>query len=232
MEENTNEPLPSQISRQEIHRIIKAKVHRIDRELTEGFEFINKYEKSVTFFGSARFTENNIHYIKARELARKISELGYVILTGGGGGIMEGANRGAFEAGHESLGLNIRLQKEQDLNPYITDSVEFNYFFVRKVAMSFAAETYVFFPGGFGTFDELFEILTLIQTRKIRRVPIVLVGSDYWNQLHSFIKEVMYGKHRTIEASDMDLYTITDNDEEILEIIKKVPIRPMIKPKA
>lgn len=228
MEENKNEMLPPQLSRQEIHRIIKAKVHRIDREFTEAFEFINKYNKSVTFFGSARFTENNPHYAKARELARKISELGYAILTGGGGGIMEGANRGAFEAGHESLGLNIHLPKEQELNLYTTDSVQFDYFFVRKVAMSFAAEAYVFFPGGFGTCDEFFEILTLIQTRKIRRVPIILVGIDYWNELNRFVKETMFGKHRAIEAGDMDLYTITDNEDEILEIIKKVPIKPVV----
>src|SRR3989344_8127893 len=116
MEENNNEALPDQISRQEIHRVIKAKVHRIDREFTEAFEFINKYDKSVTFFGSARFTENNSHCVRARELARKISALGYAILTGGGGGIMRAANRGAFEAGNESLGLNIRLSKEQYLN--------------------------------------------------------------------------------------------------------------------
>lgn len=228
MEENKNETLPSQISRQEIHRIIKAKVHRVDRELTEGFEFINKYEKSVTFFGSARFAENNPYYIKARELARKISELGYAILTGGGGGIMEGANRGAYETGHPSAGLNIRLRKEQDLNSYTTDSIEFNYFFVRKVAMSFAAEAYVFFPGGFGTFDEFFEILTLIQTKKIRQVPIILVGSDYWNELQKFIKNVMCEKLHTVEAHEMTLYTITDNDEEILEIIKKVPIKSVV----
>src|SRR3989338_7496359 len=228
MEENKNELLPPQISKQEIHRIIKAKVHRIDREFTDAFEFINKYDKSVTFFGSARFTENNPHYAKARLLSRKIAELGYTILTGGGGGIMEGANRGAFEAGHESLGLNIHLLKEQGLNSYTTDSVQFDYFLVRKVAMSFAAEAYVFFPGGFGTLDELFEILTLIQTHKIRRVPIVLVGSDYWNELHSFIKKEMFSKHRTIDASDMDIYTITDNDEEILEIIKKVPIKSVL----
>lgn len=228
MEENKNEILPSQISRQEIHRIIKAKVHRIDREFTEAFEFINKYDKSVTFFGSARFAENNLHCVRAYELARKISALGYAILTGGGGGIMEAANRGAFEAGNESLGLNIRLTKEQDLNSYTTKSLEFNYFFVRKVAMSFAAEAYIFFPGGFGTLDELFEILTLIQTRKIRRVPIILVGSDYWNNLHTFIKKEMFSKHRTIDVSDMDIYKITDNDEEILEIIKKVPIKPVL----
>lgn len=229
MEENqTNELLPSQVSRQEIHRIIKAKVHRIDREFTEAFEFINKYEKSVTFFGSALFTENNLHYAKARELAAKIASLGYTILTGGGGGIMEAANRGAFETGHESLGLNIHLPKEQQLNSYTTKALQFDYFFVRKLAMSFAAEAYIFFPGGFGTMDEFFELLTLIQTHKIRRVPIILVGADYWNELQTFIKRTLFEKHRTINHDDMNLYLITDSDDEILEIIKRVPIRPMI----
>ena len=217
------------ISREEIHRVIKAKVHRIDREFTGAFEFINNYEKSVTFFGSARFTENNPHYQKARELAGKISALGYTILTGGGGGIMEGANRGAFEKGNESLGLNIHLPREQILNPYITHSLQFDYFFVRKLAMSFAAEAYLFFPGGFGTLDEFFEILTLVQTHKIRRVPIILVGYDFWCDLQTFIKNVLYEKHRAISKEDMDLYTITDDDEEILEIIKQVPTRPMIR---
>ncbi len=230
-EQTPNETLPQALSRDEIHRIIKGKVHRIDREFTSAFEFIKNYEKSVTFFGSARFTENNDHYQKARELAKKIAGLGYTILTGGGGGIMEAANRGAFEAGKQSVGLNIRLPRQQVLNSYTTDSIQFDYFFVIKTALSFAAEAYLFFHGGFGTFDEFFEILTLIQTHKIRRVPIILVGSDYWNELNNFIKNVMYGKHQSIDAKDMDLYTITDDNEKILEIIKQVPIRPMIKPK-
>ena len=227
-DETKDSILPPQLSPEEIHRIIKSKVHRIDREFTGAFEFISKYDKSVTFFGSARFDENNDHYQKARQLAKKISELGYTILTGGGGGIMEAANRGAIEAGKESLGLNIRLPKHQPLNSYITNSMQFDYFFVRKVALSFAAEAYLFFPGGFGTFDEFFEILTLIQTRKIRRVPIILVGADYWNELNLFIKNIMLGKHHSIKEEDMKLYTITDNEDEIIEIIKQVPIRPMI----
>lgn len=222
-------PLPQELSKEEIHRIIKAKVHRIDREFTEAFEFIDKYEKSVTFFGSARFAQDNPHCKKAHRLARKISKEGFTVLTGGGNGIMEAANRGAFEEKGSSVGLNIRLAHEQTLNPYTTDSVEFDYFFVRKVALSFAAEAYLFFPGGFGTFDELFSILTLIQTRKIRRVPIILVGRDYWNKVHLLIKKLMYEEHRTIEKEDMDLYIITDDDEEILEIIKKVPVKPVIR---
>ena len=228
-EQNQSEPLPNRLSRDEIHRIIKGKVHRIDREFTEAFEFIDKYEKSVTFFGSARFTEDNDHYKKALWLARKISELGYTILTGGGGGIMEAANRGAFEVGRPSVGLNIRLPQRQPLNLYTTDSVQFDYFFVRKVALSFAAEAYLFFPGGFGTLDEFFEILTLIQTHKIRRVPIILVGCDYWNELNKFVKNAILDKHHSINAADMELYMITDDDEEILEVIKKAPVRPMIQ---
>jgi uncharacterized protein (TIGR00730 family) len=142
---------------------------------------------------------------------------------------MEAANRGAFEVGETSLGLNIRLQSKQPLNSYTTDSVQFDYFFVRKVALSFAAEAYLFFPGGFGTFDEFFEILTLIQTHKIRKIPIILVGEDYWNDLNVFIKKVMLERHHTINEEDMELYTITDNEDEIIEIIKQVPIKPMIR---
>lgn len=226
-----DEALPSQLSREDINRIIKAKVHRIDREFTRAFEFIKNYPKSVSFFGSARFNENSPHYKKAKELARKISGLGYTILTGGGGGIMEAANRGAFEAGRPSVGLNIRLPHRQNLNSYTSDSVQFDYFFVRKTALSFAAEAYIFFPGGFGTFDEFFEILTLIQTHKIRQVPIILVGRDYWEKIHLFIKETVYGEHRSIDQSDMSLYIITDEDEKILEIVKQVPIKPVIRPR-
>jgi len=231
MDEDTkHELLPEQLSFDEIHRIIKGKVHRIDREFTRAFEFIKNYEKSVTFFGSARFNENNNHYKKARGLARKIAELGYIILTGGGGGIMEAANRGAFEDGKPSVGLNIRLPERQTLNSYITDSIQFDYFFVRKTALSFAAEAYIFFPGGFGTLDEFFEILTLIQTHKIRRVPIILVGVDYWNILNAFIKNVMLEQHNSINAEDINLYTITDDEDKILEIIKQVPIKAVIRP--
>lgn len=229
MNEDTKpEPLPHQLSREEIHRIIKGKVHRIDREFTEGFEFINNYEKSVTFFGSARFGEGNEHYQKARALAAKISDLGYTVLTGGGGGIMEAANRGAFEAGNPSLGLNIRLPREQAPNSYTTSSLEFDYFFARKVALSFAAEAYIFFPGGFGTLDEMFEILTLIQTRKIHQVPIILVGEDFWKPLHTFITNILLEQEQTIDKDNLKLYTITDDDDEIIRIISEVPIRKMI----
>lgn len=229
MEENNhNEPIPRELSLEEIHRIIKNKVHRIDREFTEAFEFINGFEKSVTFFGSSRSAENDPHYEKARHLARRIAtELDYTILTGGGGGIMEAANRGAYEAGKRSVGLNIRLQSEQNLNSYTSTSMHFYYFFIRKVALSFSAEAYVFFPGGFGTLDELFEILTLIQTKKIHRVPIILVGHDYWEKFQEFMRKVLYEEHAAIDEEDMALYTITDDEDKIMDIIKRAPVRRM-----
>lgn len=212
---------PSHLSRQDILRGIRAKVFRIEKEFTAAFEFINNYPRSVSFFGSSRFTEENDHYRKARELAKRIaSELDCAIVTGGSGGIMEAANRGAFEAGKKSVGLNIRLPKAQPLNSYITDSIEFNFFFVRKTALSYAAEAYVFFPGGFGTMDEFFEILELISTRKIKKVPIILVGSHYWNRLNEFIKNTIFQEHRGVDENDMKLYTITDDNEKIIELIR------------
>lgn len=213
------------VSRIEMQDIIAARVSRISKEFKEGFEFIKFYPRTVSFFGSARLPETDPYYVHARRLAGKIvSELQYTILTGGGGGIMEAANRGAFEAGGESVGLNIHLPHEQQKNGYTTDSMDFNYFFVRKVALSFAAETYIFFPGGFGTFDELFEILTLIQTRKIRRIPIVLYGVDFWTPLQDFIRKYMLEEHNTVDEKDLSLYTITDDMDEIVEIVRKAPI--------
>lgn len=218
--------LTGKLTREEIHQAIKARVANIDREFTEAFEFIGDYGRSVTFFGSARMKENDLYYEKARTLAgRIVKELGYTILSGGGGGIMEASNRGAFEAGGESVGLNITLPKIQKQNSYLTHSMELSYFFVRKTALSFAAEAYIFFPGGFGTLDEFFEIITLIQTGKIPRVPVILVGCEYWEKLtEDFIRKVIFEKNKGIAKTDMDLYEIVDNDGKIIEIIKKTPI--------
>lgn len=213
------------LGREEAREQIKSKVARIDKEFLAGFEFITSFPRSVTFFGSARFREHNEHYIQARRLAGKIvKELGYTILTGGSAGIMEAANRGAFEAGGESVGLNIRLPHEQGGNKYTTSSLEFSYFFARKVALSFAAEAYIFMPGGFGTLDEFFEIITLVQTHKIRRVPIFLVGKDFWEPLHAFIVSNMLEIHQAIGKNDTDLYTITDDEDEIVAAIRDVPV--------
>ncbi len=228
-----NEQYPHRIHRtltvEDIERDNKDTADRLDkigREFKKGFEFIKKYQKTVSIYGSARFDEGNIHYQSARRVAGRIAkELGCAIVTGGGPGIMEAANRGAKEAGGDSLGLNITLSHEQNKNPYLTDSIEFYYFFVRKVILSFSAEAYLFFPGGFGTLDEFFEIATLVQTKKIQRIPIILVGKDYWEPLRSMLEENLLHIHRSIDKADLNLITITDNEDEIMEIVKNAPMR-------
>lgn len=220
----------SNLSRKEAQKIIRERLDKINSEFSTTFDFIKDFPKSVTFFGSARLSEDSDLYKKARSLAFKISkELGYTVLSGGGGGIMEASNRGAYEAGGESVGLNITLPREQHINKYTTKSIELHHFFVRKVALAFAAEAYIFFPGGFGTMDEFTEILTLIQTKKIPQVPIILVGRDYWAHLNTFIREVLLKEYNFINKEDMNLYQILDSEEEIIEIIKNAPIRDNIK---
>lgn len=204
---------------------LKTRTNNIAEEFRKGFEFIKIHNTSVTFFGSSRVEESDENYQKARNLAFKISkELGYAIITGGGPGIMEAANRGAFEAGGKSLGLTIRLPQEQSSNSYLTDKLDFYYFFSRKVCLSFAAEAYIYFPGGYGTLDELFEILTLVQTQKIESVPVILVGKKFWKSFDNLIYKKLE-KNGKIRKGDRDLYTITDNDDEIIEIIKNAQIR-------
>ncbi len=213
------------VSRGEFCHEIQERVRRIGKEFGDGFVFITNYPKSVSFFGSARFTLENPHSKKAEHLAGRIAkELKYAVVTGGSAGIMEAANKGAFEVGGESLGINIKLPKEQVENPYTTASLDFSYFFARRTTLSYAAEAYIFFPGGFGTLDEFFEIITLVQTHKIKRIPIFLVGSDFWSPLDAFIREHLFKIHETIGARDLDLYTITNDEDEIIEAIKKTPI--------
>ena len=196
---------------------------RAEKELENALRLVASIDRSVTFFGSARLKPNNVHYKQAQRLAGHISKLGFAVITGGGPGIMEAANKGAYEAGGASLGLNIELPFEQHLNPYTTNDFDFHYFFTRKVAMAFAAEAYLYFPGGFGTLDELFEMLTLIQTKKVPKVPVVLVGKDFWQPLHAFIEKQLYKDHKAISKSDMKLYHITDDEDEIIRIVKKAP---------
>jgi uncharacterized protein (TIGR00730 family) len=213
----------------EISEAARKRVTLIAQEFTDGFEFVKNYPRSVTFFGSARVNENDPYYIKARGLASKIvTELRYSVITGGGPGIMEAANRGAFEAGGNSLGLTIELPREQLDNKYMTDKEDFHYFFSRKVCLSFSAEAYIFFPGGFGTLDEFLEILTLVQTNKIPKAPIILVGISFWSTLEKFFKDILL-ENKAIEEKDLSLYTITENEDEILEIIKQAPIRMGLK---
>ncbi len=208
-----------------MHILAKKRVSEISREFTEGFKFLEDYPKSVTFFGANQFKEDNQYYISARTLAsRVVKELGYSVLSGGGPGIMEAANRGAYEAGGNSLGLLIKLPSEQVINKYITKWFSSYYFFVRKVCLSFSAEAFIFYPGGFGTLDEFFELLTLIQTRKIANVPLICVGSEYWNELKRFMEAEMISRG-TIASEDLDLFHIMDDHDKIIEIIKKVPVR-------
>jgi len=222
---NNNKP----ITLSEISEAAMKRVTFISKEFTNGFEFIRNYPRSVTFFGSARTKEDDPYYKKAMGLAGQIvKELHYSVITGGGPGIMEAANRGAFEAGGNSLGLTIELPHEQLTNKYLTDKEDFHYFFSRKVCLSFSAEAYVFFPGGFGTLDEFLEILTLIQTNKIPKAPIILVGVSFWTPLEKFFRAVLL-ENKSIEEKDLSLYTITDNETEILKIIKAAPIRLGLK---
>jgi hypothetical protein len=210
---------------EKINTDINSRIDNITKEFTEGFNFIKTETKSVTFFGSARTLQSEKDYQMTQELAKRIStELGYAIFTGGGPGIMEAANRGAFESGGKSFGLTIKLPKEQTTNPYLTNHINFYYFFSRKVCMSYSAEAYVYFPGGFGTFDELFEILTLVQTNKIEKVPVILIGSEFWQPFDTFIRNTLL-KSEKINEEDLKLYTITDSLDEALEIIKNAPVR-------
>lgn len=191
---------------------------RIDRDFTNGFDTITRYHDTVTIFGSARFEEGHKYYDKARDIASMLANEGYTVITGGGGGVMEAGNRGAFEADGKSIGFNIQLPMEQHLNPYTTESVQFRYFFSRKVMMAFATEALICFPGGFGTLDEFFEVLTLVQTGKVPPVPIILVGAEFWDPLDHFVrKHLLEGLH-AISPGDEKLYTITDD----LEVIKQI----------
>ena len=213
------------LTAEELDRSIKQTIINANKEFTRGFEFIKKYHKSVTFFGSARLKENDHYYQKATRLGEKLSQLGYAVVTGGGPGIMQAANKGAYEAGGKSLGLTIELPNEQNLNPYLTDHAPFYYFFTRKVILTFSAEAYLYFPGGFGSLDEFFEILTLVQTRKIKQVPIILVGSEFWGPLGKFIDKHLYGEYKTISSGDRNLYQILDDEKEIIDLVKRMPIR-------
>lgn len=217
------------LSKHELHATAHERIHLISAEFKNAFNFLEKYPKSVTVFGGTHFPETNHYYEKARSLAFNISrKLHYAIITGGGPGIMEAANRGAFEAGGESLGLEIELHPSQNTNPYLTDSIYFHYFFSRKMALAFSAEAYIFFPGGFGTLDEFFEIITIVQTGKVEKVPIILFGSDYWNGVEQFIKDELLSRG-TISAEDLQLYKITDDEEEVIDLIRSAPIHNGIK---
>lgn len=208
------------IIEKELRNETSERVTRIDREFDDGFKLINKYNYTVSFFGSARFTEDHPYYQKARDIAASLVKEGFTIVTGGGGGIMEAGDRGASENGGQSIGLNIQLPHEQAPNPYATDEMSFRYFFTRKVILAYGADAYIYFPGGYGTLDELFEIITLIQTKKAPLAPIILVGNEFWTALDMFIKTYLRDEFHTISPGDEELYTITEDVHVIKAIIE------------
>jgi uncharacterized protein (TIGR00730 family) len=196
------------------------RVFRIMGEFVGGFDDLATITRGVSIFGSARTHEGTEMYDAARETARLLAEAGFEIITGGGPGIMEAANRGAYEAGKISVGCNIELPFEQMPNPYQTKSLSFKYFFVRKTMFIKYSNAYIIFPGGFGTMDELFEALTLIQTRKIRNFPVVLFGSQYWQGLLQWITSAMLNEHN-INPADLALIHLTDSPEQAVKFIIK-----------
>lgn len=202
---------------------IKLRMKRIDDDFMRAFHLLRKHPDTVTFFGSSMIAQDSKYYGLARELAKRVvSELRLTVVSGGGPGIMEAGNRGAREAKGDSVGMTIELPQEQ-VNSYVTHSADFYYFFSRKVALAFTARAFVYFPGGFGTLDELFEILTLQKTGRIPAIPVVLVGSDYWNELQKFLEQTVLKKTGAVTKDDLKLYTITDNLDEVLGIIAGKP---------
>ncbi|MBI2454331.1 MAG: TIGR00730 family Rossman fold protein [Parcubacteria group bacterium] len=197
------------------------RVSRITAEFVEGFQFLFDFKKTVTFFGSARFQPDNSWYQEAEKLAGLLAKEDFTVITGGGPGIMEAGNKGAAETGGESVGINIQLEKEQRINPYVKRSIGLHYFFTRKVMLSYSAWAYVFFPGGFGTLDEFFELVTLVQTQKINAgIPIVIVGRDYWTGLLDWVDKTVFKKNLAIDKEDMKIYTLVDTAAEAFNIIK------------
>ncbi len=197
------------------------RLFKIMGEFVDGVEGLHDLGPAVSIFGSARTDPQDPQYKKAQEIAARFVKAGFGVITGGGGGIMEAANKGAAEAGGTSVGLNIRLPFEQTPNPFANVQLEFNYFFIRKVMFIKYAAAYVVMPGGFGTLDELFEVMTLVQTRRIRPFPIVLAGVDYWGGLLEWIKRQLLAQ-RLISPQDMEIVQLLDTPEEIVTAVSKV----------
>ena len=200
------------------------RVFKILSEFVEGFEVLRKYGLAATFFGTARTSFDGHYYDDATALAGRLAKAGFAVITGGNAGVMQAANKGAYEAGGASIGLNIRLDSNPELNQYLTESVTFDHFFVRKVMLAFASEVYIYFPGGFGTLDEFTEVLTLVQTKKIRKVPIVLYGKEYWTPLIEWFRASLLDKYQAIDAVDLDLFHVVDSVDEAFDHITTVVV--------
>jgi uncharacterized protein (TIGR00730 family) len=193
--------------------------HKALADLWQGISLFANVKNCVTVYGSARFTEEHVYYQLARNMGKALAQKGFSVMTGGGPGVMEAANRGAKEGGGISLGCNIKLPFEQKLNPYVDTKAEFEFFFTRKVILRKNSVAYVLMPGGFGTMDEIFEVLTLIQTGKLPTRPVVCMGRAYWTHMQSFLRETMLAAG-TIAPPDLDLAFLTDDPDEGVNYIK------------
>ena len=203
------------------------RIFRIMAEFVDGFQFLKDLKKEVTIFGSTRVPEGSRWYEEAREFGNLLAEAGFTVITGGGPGIMEAANRGAVEGKGESIGLNIQLPREQRMNAYVKRGMGFHYFFTRKVMLSASAQAYIFFPGGFGTMDEVTELVEMIQTKKMQRVPIILVGKEYWNGYLAWVEAAMLaGDHPFIDTEDLHIMHVVDSAGEAFAIVKETKERP------
>lgn len=196
------------------------RLFRILSEFVEGFDTLSEFLPAVTVYGSARIEQKHPYYKMARQLGKALGKAGFSVFTGGGPGLMEGANRGATEGGNPSVGLNIELAREQSPNPYLTHGLSFRYFFVRKVMLVKYSSAFCLFPGGYGTLDELFETLTLIQTHKIKPFPVILMGSGYWAGLIDWLRDQAL-KSEMISEGDLNLFQVTDSIEEAVAIVQE-----------
>ena len=195
------------------------RIFRIMAEFVEGFEVMSSVGPAVTVFGSARTRPDDKYYKAAEEVGRLLAKADFAVITGGGPGIMEAANKGAFEAGGASVGCNITLPQEQEANKYQTISLDFHYFYARKVMFTKYAAAFICFPGGYGTLDEFFEVITLIQTLKVEAFPIILYGSKYWRGLEAWLKDQLYPNY--IDREDTDIFRITDDPKECVKLVRQ-----------
>ena len=195
---------------------------KIINEFVNGYKFIRHYKKAVSIFGSARTGFKDSVYQEATRLGFELASDGFAVITGGGPGVMEAANQGALKAGGESVGLNIHLPEEQRINKYVNESASFHYFFTRKVMLATASQVYIFFPGGYGTMDELFEMLTLVQTKKVTPIEIILVDKNFWKPLLTWIEKKMYQESKAISAPDLKLVKLVANADEALAEVRRL----------